>query len=48
MEKGRLNKGFDIIGGIAIVKFDGKLAKKEKINAVKKLLQNNKKRKGNI
>ncbi|MCL4391707.1 MAG: methyltransferase [Candidatus Parvarchaeota archaeon] len=42
MEKGRLNKGFDIIGGIAIVKFDGKLAKKEKINAVKKLLQNNK------
>ena len=27
MEKGRLNKGFDIVGNIAIVKFDGKLTK---------------------
>ena len=42
MKKGRLNKGFDIIGSIAVVKFDGKLTKKEKINAVGKILLKNK------
>ncbi|EFD93224.1 MAG: protein of unknown function Met10 [Candidatus Parvarchaeum acidophilus ARMAN-5] len=42
MEKGKLNKSFDIIGDIAIVKFDGFLNKKEKIKAVKQLLQKNK------
>ena len=42
MEKGRLNKGFDIIGDIAIVKFDGRLSKKEKLKAVKEILKRNK------
>ena len=42
MEKGRLNKGFDIIGNIAIVKFDGKLPKNEKLSAVKEVLDKNK------
>lgn len=42
MEKGRLNKGFDIIGNIAIVKFDGKLSKNEKLSAVKEILNKNK------
>ena len=42
MEKGRLNKGFDIIGNVAIVKFDGRLSKKEKLNAVKEILKRNK------
>ncbi len=42
MEKGRLNRGFDIIGDIAIVKFDGRLSKKEKLKAVKEILKRNK------
>ena len=42
MEKGRLDKGFDIIGDIAIVKFDGKLSKKQKLLAVKNILSKNK------
>ena len=41
MEKGRLNKGFDIIGNIAIVKFDGKPPKKEKLAAVNEILKRN-------
>ena len=41
MEKGRLNKGFDIIGDIAIVKFDGRLPKKEKLKAVREILERN-------
>ena len=42
MEKGKLNKSFDIIGDIAIVKFDGKLKKNDKINAAETLLTKNK------
>jgi len=41
MEKGRLNRGFDIIGDIAIVKFDGRLPKKEKLKAVREILERN-------
>jgi tRNA (guanine37-N1)-methyltransferase len=41
MEKGRLNKSFDIIGDIAIVKFDGKLPKSEKLKEVKGILKKN-------
>jgi tRNA (guanine37-N1)-methyltransferase len=42
MEKGRLNKGFDIVGNIAIVKFDGKLTKNQKLTAIKEILNKNK------
>lgn len=41
MEKGRLNKGFDIIGNIAIVKFDGRLSKKEKLTSINEILKRN-------
>ncbi len=41
MEKGKLNKSFDIIGDIAIVKFDGKLKKNDKINAAETILTKN-------
>ncbi|MGC8533113.1 MAG: class I SAM-dependent methyltransferase [Candidatus Parvarchaeum sp.] len=42
MEKGSLNKGFDIIGNIAIVKFDGKPTKNEKLLAINEILKRNK------
>ena len=42
MEKGRLNKGFDIIGDIAIVKFDGKLNMAAKIRLLNDLMAKNK------
>ncbi len=38
---GRLAKSFDIIGDIAVVKFEGKLSKKDKKTAVNDILENN-------
>ncbi len=42
MENGRLSKSFDIIGDIAIVKFEGKLTKKQKLELIKEVLEKNK------
>ncbi len=42
MEKGKIKKGFDIIGDIAIVKFEGRLKKEEKIRELNELLSKNK------
>ena len=41
MENGRLSKSFDIIGDIAIVKFEGKLTKKQKLELIKEVLEKN-------